>query len=369
MAKRSLTREQERAVLDRVYAAKEGNDMFPNGVYYASKGRKGKARSPASSPRRLVASRSSEEEGGRRTGAYVAGDDVSFEDIISYAKYTPEFSETFSNSSKKKFEDIQSPGDFIWWVFNKSGSYKEERDSFQCPEPCHIQSMAYADRWNLLKVRFTNDDTEIVYTRVPANVFEILRGHAERKSRGIGVDGKEHSKVGMAFWDYVRIRGTRQGVQYPAYYLSGAPSANKGLGGKAAAAEGTAVAGTQRTGKDGLSIDAGDKKNAREAAAYRPFAFFGEELTPKMKREIKLAAGPIANREGTIAFKLVHDEMGEAEELAKLFKKKFIDSERTSKSLKDKLNQIANDPRSESYEALLEMEEYMISQGQWPLPQ
>lgn len=368
MAKRSLTREQEQAVLSRVRAWNEGNDLFPNGYAYATRGKKGKARNPTSSPRRLVLTRSSEE--GRRTGAFIAGDDVSFEDIITCATYTTEFSQEFSNSEKKKFEDIQSPGDFIWWVFNKSGSYKEERDSFQCRQPCHIQGMAYADRWNLLKVKFTNDDTEIVYTRVPSNVFEILRGHAERMSRGIGVDGKEHSKVGMAFWDYVRIRGTRHGVQYPAYYLSGAPSANKGIGGKAAAAEGAAVVGTQRTGKDGLSIDAGDKKNAREAAPYRPFAFFGEELTPKMKQEIKKAAGPNANREGTIAFELVHNNnMNKAKELADLFKEKFVDSERTSPTIKNALKQIANDPRSESYEALLEMEEYMISQGQWPLPQ
>ena len=366
MAKKSLKREQEQEILSRVRSYKEGNDIFPNGYMIAPRGRKRKAGSPAPSPRRLVASRSSEE--GRRTGAYIAGDDVSFEDIISYAKYTPEFSEEFSNS-KKGFEDIQSPGDFIWWVFNKSKSYKEERDSFQCPEACHIMSMAYADRWNLLKVKFTNEDTEIVYTRVPANVFEILRGHAERGNRGIGVDGQYHTKVGMAFWDYVRIRGTRHGVQYPAYYLSGAPSANKGIGGKAAAADFGPVL---RVGKDGKAIDTAEIKAARAAAPEKALAFLRGEISASDIEDIRKWKNIrfTQNEEGTVAYALTHGDIDKARELGEKLMKFIRESPRLPNFYRNELLELTRKPSlSEPYRPLLEMERRLMGNAMWPLTQ
>ena len=363
MAKRSLTREQEQEILSRVRSWEEGTDVFPNGYAYATRGRKRKAGSPAPSPRRLVASRSSEE--GRRTAAYIAGDDVSFEDIISYAKYTPEFSQEFSNS-KKKFEDIQSPGDFIWWVFNKSGSYKEERDSFQCPEACHIMNMAYCERWNLLKVTFTNENTEIVYTRVPANVFEILHSHAERGERGIGVDGQYHTKVGMAFWDYVRIRGTRHGVQYPAYYLSGAPSANKGVGGKAAAA---AFGPVLRIGKDGKAIDTAEIKAAREAAPDKALAFLRGEISASDIEDIRKcrSAKYTQDEEGTVAYALTHGDIDKARELGEKLMKFIRESPVLSSSRRNELLEFTRNPSlSEPYMPLLEMENRLNADALWP---
>ena len=362
---RSLTKEQEQAILSRVVSYSSGNDIFPNGYAVAHKGRKGKARRLGPTPRRLVATRSSEEGG--RTGAFIAGDDVSFGDIIAYAKYTPEFSQEFSNSKQRKFTEIQSPGDFIWWVFNKSDSFQKGRDSFVCPKGCHIQEMAYAERWSLMKVKF-QDSTEIVYSRVPFNVFEILRGHAERNSTGTGVDGKEHSKVGIEFWNYVRIRGTRHGVQYPAYYLSGAPSANKGVGGRVEAEAGLANVGTQRTGKDGMPIDNAEKREALKAVPQKAFAFLDKELTAKDIEGIRKAADGLDNLDGTITKALVHGDVKKAKAISSNFNIKLLKSDRTSNSIKNELKKIERNPKlTEPYEPLIEMERYAVSQKLWPL--
>ena len=340
-----------------------GNDIFPNGYMVASRGRRGMARQSSSSPRPLVASWSPEE--GRREAAYLAGDDVSFEDIISYAKYTPEFSQEFEDG-KRRFQDIQSPGDFIWWVFNKSGSFQEDRDSFLCPDECHISEVSYADRWSLLKVKF-HDSTEVVYSRVPFQVFEIMRGHAKRNTYGIGVDGKQHTQVGIDFWNYVRIRGTRHGVQYPAYYLSGAPSANKGVGGKVEAEAGRARVGTQRTGKDGLPVDKAERAEALKAAPQKALAFLDEELTAKDIEDIRKFAGSMQNVNGTVANALKNGDIERAKELGEELMKTVRTSPVLSKSMKDSLYSFTRDPKmSEPYMPLLRIEREMYNDGLWP---
>lgn len=342
---------------------KEGNDILPNGYMIAPGGRKRKAGSPAPSPRRLVASRSSEDGG--RVAAYIAGDDVSFEDIISYAKYTPEFSQEFEDG-KRRFQDIQSPGDFIWWVFNKSTSFKKDRDSFQCPRGCHINEMSYADNWSLLKVIF-HDGTEIVYSRVPSQVFEIMREHAKDGSKGWGVDRKLHTQVGIDFWNYVRIRGTRHGVQYPAYYLSGAPSANKGVGGKVEAEAGRARVGTQRTGEDGLPVDSAEKAKARKAAPQKALAFLDKELTAKDIEDIRKFADETQNVEGTIAHALINGDAKKAKALGEELMEKVKTSPTLSKSIRDRMLDAVKDPKfSEPYMPLLRIEEAMCDYRLWP---
>lgn len=363
MAKSYLTKERKQAVLSRVRSWKEGNDILPNGYMVADWGRKRKERQPDPPPRQLVASWSPEE--GRREAAYLAGDDVSFEDIISYAKYTPEFSQEFEDG-KRRFQDIQSPGDFIWWVFNKSTSFKKDRDSFQCPAECHISEMSYADNWSLLKVKF-HDSTEIVYSRVPFQVFEIMRGHAERNTYGIGADGKQHTQVGIDFWNYVRIRGTRHGVQYPAYYLSGAPSANKGLGGKVEAETGRARVGTQRTGEDGLPVDNAEKAKARKAAPQKALAFLDKELTAKDIEDIRKFTNMTQNVEGTVAHALISGDVKKAKELGEKLMETVRTSPVLSKSMKDSLYSVTRDPKfSEPYMPLLTIEKEMYSDGLWP---
>ena len=363
MAKRALTRKEEQEVFSRVRSWEGGNDLFPNGYAVAARGRKRKERQPAPPPRRLVASRSSEDGG--RVAAYIAGDDVSFEDIISYAKYTPEFSQEFKDGNRR-FQDIQSPGDFIWWVFNKSTSFKKDRDSFQCPAECHISEMSYADNWSLLKVKFY-DSTEIVYSRVPSQVFEIMRTHAKDGSKGWGVDRKLHTQVGIDFWNYVRIRGTRHGVQYPAYYLSGAPSANKGVGGKVEAEAGRARVGTQRTGEDGLPVDSAEKAKARKAAPQKALAFLDKELTAKDIDDIRKFTLSTQNVEGTVAHALINGDVKKAKELGEELMKIVKTSPTLSKSVRDHLLGTVKDPKfSEPYMPLLGMERAMYIRKLWP---
>ena len=227
-------------------------------------------------------------------------------------------------------------------------------------------SMAYCERWNLLKVKFTNEDTEIVYTRVPANVFEILHSHAERGERGIGVDGQYHTKVGMAFWDYVRIRGTRHGVQYPAYYLSGAPSANKGIGGKAAAA---AFGPVLRIGKDGKVIDTPERKAAREAAPEKALAFLRGEISASDIEDIRKLKDTRSTQdeEGTVAHALVHGDIDKARELGEKLMKFIRESPMLSSSSRNSLLELTRKPSlSEPYMPLLRMERELYAEALWP---
>ena len=299
------------------------------------------------------------------TRAYYAGDDQTLDSLVKQAKTIAEKSEEYKNDPL--FRNIHTPGDLVHFVFDKSKGFNKEEDAFECPSECHIAFIEYSSRWMLLRVTFSNDGTMVVYSDVPQVIFDTLKDCGDKTDWG--VDGKKHSLVGIKFWDYVRVRGSRHLNCYRMTRLGVSPNASpssRGYGGASDAARGAANRDVTRVGADGNSVEQG---KAREAAAYRPFAFFGEELTPKMKLEIKRAAGPNANREGTIAFELVHGNMDKAKDLAELFKKTFIDSGRTSPSTKNKLKEIAESPRMESHEALMGMERLMVSLGQWPLTQ
>ena len=297
------------------------------------------------------------------THAYYAGDEQTLDSLVKQVKTIAEKSEEYKNDPL--FRNIRTPGDLVHFVFDKSKGFHPEDDAFSCPSDCHIARIEYSDTWMLLRVTFSNDATMVVYSDVPRTIFDMLKSCGDK--RGWGVDRKEHSLVGIKFWDYVRVRGSRHLNRYRMTHLGVSPDASpssRGYGGASDAARGAANRSVARA--DGNSAEQG---KARAAKQYRPFSFFGEELTPKMKREIKKAAGPNANKEGTIAFELVHGNMDKAKALAEDFKKAFIDSGRTSPSIKNKLKEIAESPRNESHEALLYMENLMISLGQWPLTQ
>ena len=296
------------------------------------------------------------------TRAYYAGDSQTLDSLIKQVETIAEKSEEYKNDPL--FRNIRTPGDLVHFVFDKSKGFNKKEDAFDCPKECHIARIEYSSRWMLLRVTFSNDAMMVVYSDVPQIIFDTLKDCGDKT--GWGVDGKKHSLVGIKFWDYVRVRGSRHLNRYRMTRLGVSPNASpssRGYGGASDAARGVANRDVTRVGADGDSAEQG---KAREAAAYRPFAFFGEELTPKMKREIKQVAGPNANREGTIAFELVHGNMDRARTLAEEFKEKFIDSDRTSKTIKNELKRIATDPRSESYEALLMMENHMMRQNLWP---
>ena len=296
------------------------------------------------------------------TRAYYAGDEQTLDSLVKQVKTIAEKSEEYKNDPL--FRNIHTPGDLVHFVFDKSKGFHPEEDAFNCPENCHIARIEYSDTWMLLRVTFSNDGTMVVYSDVPRTIFDMLKACGDKL--GWGVDRKEHSLVGIRFWDYVRVRGSRHLNRYRMTHLGVSPDASpssRGYGGASDAARGAANRSVARA--NGNSAEQG---KARAAKQYRPFSFFGEELTPKMKREIKKAAGSNANKEGTIAFELVHGNMDRAKALAEDFKKAFIDSGRTSPSIKNALKEIAESPRHESYEALMEMEDYMVLQGQWPPP-
>lgn len=79
----------------------------------------------------------------------------------------------------------------------------------------HIAYLAYAEKFQVLKVKFQNGDT-CLFFRVPSAVAGSLLAYA--KSGIARADGKH--LLGLAFWDYVRIRGRKYGARYPFEYES-----------------------------------------------------------------------------------------------------------------------------------------------------
>ncbi len=79
----------------------------------------------------------------------------------------------------------------------------------------HITYLAYAEKFQVLKVKFQNGDI-CLFFRVPSTVAGSLLAYAE--SKVTRSDGKH--LLGLAFWDYVRIRGRKYGARYPFEYES-----------------------------------------------------------------------------------------------------------------------------------------------------
>lgn len=85
----------------------------------------------------------------------------------------------------------------------------------------HIAKLEYAQMQQVLRVTFVSNGAICIFYRVPTAVAgELLALARSKYTQTSVVDGKQRHKLGMVFWDLVRIRGQRHGARYPFEYQS-----------------------------------------------------------------------------------------------------------------------------------------------------
>lgn len=85
----------------------------------------------------------------------------------------------------------------------------------------HIAEIDYAQVQQVLRVTFTSNGAVCLFYRVPTAVAGELLYLAKTKSTsGTNPNGSPRHRLGMVFWDLVRIRGQRHGSRYPFEYES-----------------------------------------------------------------------------------------------------------------------------------------------------
>jgi hypothetical protein len=80
----------------------------------------------------------------------------------------------------------------------------------------HIKFIDYNARMQVMRVFFVTDGAVVVFLRVPKEIFGELQSLGDKTM--IGADGKQRHLLGIKFWDYVRIRGTKHGTRYDFRY-------------------------------------------------------------------------------------------------------------------------------------------------------
>ena len=81
----------------------------------------------------------------------------------------------------------------------------------------HISKVEYAIKQQVLRVTFSNNGSICLFFRVPAAVAATLINFA-KSGATIYKNGVLRHKLGVSFWDYIRIRGCSHGAKYPWEY-------------------------------------------------------------------------------------------------------------------------------------------------------
>lgn len=85
----------------------------------------------------------------------------------------------------------------------------------------HIANIEYAQMQQVLRVTFASNGAICLFYRVPTAVAgELLHLAKTRSTSGVNPNGTPRHRLGMVFWDLVRIRGQRHGSRYPFEYES-----------------------------------------------------------------------------------------------------------------------------------------------------
>lgn len=85
----------------------------------------------------------------------------------------------------------------------------------------HIAEIGYAQVQQVLRVVFASDGAVCLFYRVPTAVAgELLHLAKTKTTSGTNPNGTPRHRLGMVFWDLVRIRGQRHGSRYPFEYES-----------------------------------------------------------------------------------------------------------------------------------------------------
>lgn len=83
----------------------------------------------------------------------------------------------------------------------------------------HIKEVSYNSSFECMMVNFENKDAVVCYLGVPQGTIDMLRQCVGQTVAG---RGKHNHLLGIKFWDYVRIRGTKHGSRYPFWYVTDA---------------------------------------------------------------------------------------------------------------------------------------------------
>jgi hypothetical protein len=131
------------------------------------------------------------------TGRTVYVPDADYEDFFGFHAQEQSSSDT----------DIGAYIDGAKWTQSTSGAG-------------HIVKIEYAPMRQLLSVTFETDGAEVVFFRVPKEVYSELLYLAESGSGITDRRGVFRHNLGIRFWDIVRIRGVRDASRYRYEYIT-----------------------------------------------------------------------------------------------------------------------------------------------------
>ena len=303
---------------------------------------------------------------------------------IGFLTYDHKQSDAFTQNPV--WENIQTASDFVTFAFSEDGDPDAVRD-VECPKGSHITGMSYSVQFQVLLVEFENG-TEVAYFQVPANVWAQL----ELAAKDSGTDEKGHHRLGKLFWDFVRIRGDRHGVRYPARYVVNENSGRSyGYGFSASARQRMSTdpnsfldaSGSVRNdltkeekkalnkliGKHGSLDEALREYSGLANSAFKPleFVYRRKELTPREQEAFRRNAALLAGIEGTVSYEIARGNLGNARKVAQKLKDSVEGSRLLSPSMKRRFLLLGRRESGDSEgDALIRQEKYLVQKGLWP---
>lgn len=128
---------------------------------------------------------------------------------------------TAAYAKSHQFEDLSNAADYVDWAFNSDPNLKEHYVSVEVTvRNAHISALEYNTELQVLLASFATGD-KVAYFRVPMLIWTQLYNAAISGTTTTNTyDGNEHSFVGVKFWDYMRLRGRREGSKFSYAYMS-----------------------------------------------------------------------------------------------------------------------------------------------------
>lgn len=99
-------------------------------------------------------------------------------------------------------------------------AFSDTKRVLSIPGVGHIKLLEYVEKNRILRVTFTNNNAVCVYFDVPTFVAGRLFYFATHRDATIRTSNGLRHKLGVEFWDLVRIRGHQHGSKFPFEYVS-----------------------------------------------------------------------------------------------------------------------------------------------------
>lgn len=145
--------------------------------------------------------------------------------FLRYVRHDSEVSQEYSEADRKALKNVQTPADYIDFVFDAQRLKRLKRKQVvDMPaanggDGGHIVHLTYNTRYMLLKVTFKNG-TVCCFFNVPERAVRLLMYHAENGTMAApGPNGRRRHALGVEFWNLIRIRGTVHQTRYPFEYV------------------------------------------------------------------------------------------------------------------------------------------------------